>query len=247
MAEHVSKQLTAALDPPAGLLFSENMLESVLDAIVSFAHETVPKTAGAGITLVRYGKNVSAAYSDELVKAADIMQYELDQGPCLAASRHKRSYRIDSMRDDDRWPLWSCAAAAVGMNSSLSVPLIVRGESLGAIKVYSMTPAAYDERDERILSMLANQAAAILANVGSFMTDRQLSEQLRDALEVRQVIGEAVGMLMEREGIDEETAFAVLRRASQKRNLNVRELAREVLATRRLDGAEPRAADAQSN
>lgn len=53
--------------------------------------------------------------------------------------------------------------------------------------------------------------------------------QLRGALETRTVIGQAVGLVMSRQGCDSQTAFDLLARASQHRNIKVRELAREIV------------------
>ncbi len=61
------------------------------------------------------------------------------------------------------------------------------------------------------------------------MSAHELGDQLSDALKSRRMIGEAMGMLMEREGIDQEAAFGMLRRASQSHNHKLREIAREIV------------------
>jgi AmiR/NasT family two-component response regulator len=55
--------------------------------------------------------------------------------------------------------------------------------------------------------------------------------QLRRALDSRDVIGQAKGILMHRRGISAEQAFDLLRRSSQDLNVKLAELAR-LLATR---------------
>jgi AmiR/NasT family two-component response regulator len=57
---------------------------------------------------------------------------------------------------------------------------------------------------------------------------------LRRALESRDVIGQAKGILMERRGIDEDEAFDVLRTASQALNVKLARVA-ETLASRRAE------------
>jgi AmiR/NasT family two-component response regulator len=47
----------------------------------------------------------------------------------------------------------------------------------------------------------------------------------------RAVIDHAVGILMAQQRCDEDTAFDILRRASQNRNIKLRELATEIVAT----------------
>lgn len=49
----------------------------------------------------------------------------------------------------------------------------------------------------------------------------------------RDIIGQAKGILMEREGIDDEAAFAMLRQASQTQNIKLREIAAAIVETTR--------------
>ena len=64
----------------------------------------------------------------------------------------------------------------------------------------------------------------------------ELETHLMEALESRTVIGEAVGIMMERYGLDADTALGALKRVSQQRNVKVRDLAAELVATGRVDG-----------
>ncbi len=127
--ESAPSQLSDLFARLSGLLFSEETVQSALDLTASLAHEALPGTAGAGVTLIRDGKKLTAAYSDEVVKIADSLQYDLDEGPCLSAWKDNQPYRIDSMEREERWPRWAPAARGLGMRSAISVPLVVRGTS----------------------------------------------------------------------------------------------------------------------
>ena len=54
--------------------------------------------------------------------------------------------------------------------------------------------------------------------------------ELRQALETRTVIGQAVGMLMERYKVSADAAFSVLTRVSRQTNVKVREVAAAMTA-----------------
>ncbi len=238
MAQSDRLDLTEIMTRLAGLLFSEETLHSALDLATRLARDALPQTAGAGVTLVRGGTKYTAAHTDQIVERADALQYELDEGPCLSAWRDNTIVRIDDMARDERWPRWTPAAASMGLNSTLSAPLRVRDEATGAVKVYSTDVAAYDGAHESILQMLADQAAVVLANVQGYVEAQELSEQLKEALRSRDVIGQAKGILMERERIDDEAAFAMLRQASQARNIKLREIARAIVETTRGQAAD---------
>lgn len=233
MAQSDRLDLTEVMTRLAGLLFSEETLQSALDLTAQLSRDVLPQTAGAGVTLIREGRKYTAAYTEEVVERADALQYDLDEGPCISAWRENDVVRIDDTALEDRWPRWTPAAASMGLRSSLSAPLRVRGEATGAIKVYSQDVGSYDAAHEPVLQMLADQAAVVLANVKGYVEAEQVSEQLKDALRSRDVIGQAKGILMEREGIDDEAAFAMLRRTSQLNNVKLRDVAAAVVDTTR--------------
>lgn len=215
----------------SGLLFSEETLQSALDLTVTLAHEVLPGTAGAGVTLIKEARRLTAAYSDEVTKVADMLQYDLDEGPCLSAWREGRPVRIDYMPEEQRWPRWAPAASALGMRSSISVPITVRDNvPMGAIKAYSRYRSAYDDHDIKVLSMFAGQAAIVLANVQSYEDAQQLSDRLKGALRSRQLIAQAMGIVMQKEGLDEEGAFATLRKLAAGKHKTLQQVAGELVA-----------------
>lgn len=61
--------------------------------------------------------------------------------------------------------------------------------------------------------------------------DEQRSANLHGALRTRELIGQAQGILIERERITGEQAFDMLRRASQNLNVKVRDVARALVET----------------
>jgi AmiR/NasT family two-component response regulator len=61
-----------------------------------------------------------------------------------------------------------------------------------------------------------------------------LDEQTEAALRTRMLIGQAAGILMQREGLDSDGAFARLVDTSQRSNTKLREVARRIVE--HLDG-----------
>jgi GAF domain-containing protein len=220
----------------SGVLLSEETVSSALRLVTSVALETSTETAGAGITLVdQTGRRTSAAATDEHVEHADRLQYELDEGPCLTAWAQRQVIRVDDVRNEARWPRWCAEASRLRVRSALSAPLVAGDQALGAMKVYAAAPDIYGPREEHLLSLLAAQASVLIANVQSRENAHRLSEGLRAALHSRDLIGQAKGMLMQREGVDEGTAFAMLTAASRQQNRKLTEVARALVdtATRR--------------
>lgn len=170
------------------------------------------------------GHRTSTASSDSIVEQADTLQYELDEGPCLSAWSQRAPVRVDDL-PDSRWPEWSAAVSPLLIRSTLSAPLVAGDTAFGAMKVYSEQPHVFGEREERLLTLFAAQAAIPLANMQSLEKAQQLSAGLREALNSRQVIGQAMGIVMAPGGIDETAAFAQLVALSQQQNKKLRDVA----------------------
>ena len=221
--------LSAALNQMAGLVLSRETVHTAMELVTSLAATATAGTVGAGVTLVdEHGKRSRAA-SNQAVERADALQYELDEGPCLAAWQTRELVRIDDTTTDARWPRWNQAAGSLGVRSVLSAPLIVAGESIGAMKVYCERPLNYGPHDEQIMRLLAGQAAILLANSQSLREARRLSRQLSDALTSRDSIAQATGVLLAQGATSLQEAFAELATAARRARRPVEDVARALL------------------
>jgi GAF domain-containing protein len=222
----LADELSVVFARMSGLLLSEETVSTAVGLVTALARDSIPGALGAGVTLVdeRGGKTSSGA-SDPLVERADSLQYELDEGPCLAAWAQRALVRLDDVGSDGRWPRWCRAVEPLGLRAALSAPLVAGDRSLGAIKVYARQPGAFDRHAEHLLVMFAAQAAILLANVQSVESARRLSDGLKDALRSRDLIATAKGILMAREGIAEEPALAVLVASAQREHKTLRDAA----------------------
>lgn len=225
----LSAELDAVLAQMGAVVLAAETVETTIGLVTALATATIPGTTGAGVTLVDGRGRRTLAASDPLVERADALQYQFDAGPCLTAWRDQVTVRVDDLAGETRWSEWSAEAANLGIRALLSVPLVAAGTSVGAIKVYSMQLEAYDGRAEHLLELFARQAAILLVNTQTLDDARQLSGQLRDALSDRDVIGQAKGVLIARGAADERAAFATLVAASQRSNVKVHQVARELM------------------
>lgn len=222
----LAEELAGVFVQMSGLLLSQETVETALHTIATLAVTTVPGAAAAGLTLVDVrGRKTTAGASDEVTERADSLQYELDEGPCLTAWADRILVRVDDVAHDERWPRWAGAVRPLGVNSALSVPLVAGDRTLGAIKVYGEQPGVFDAHAEQVMTLFAAQAAVLVANVQTVENARRLSDQLKAALHSRDVISTAKGVLVAREGVDEETAFARLVAMSQRDGRKLRDVA----------------------
>lgn len=108
---------------------------------------------------------------------------------------------------------------------------------LGALNLYSDAPHAFGLSDRAKAVILATHCSTAL-DVSQTRADvAQTSDNdLQAALASRGIIGQAQGILMERERITSERAFDILRHASQDLNVKLREIAQRVVDS----GEDPR-------
>ncbi|MFE9751200.1 GAF and ANTAR domain-containing protein [Saccharothrix saharensis] len=214
----------------SGLLLSAEAVNTALLLITSTAREVFPDAVGAGITLAdRDGRRVTAAATDDVVARADALQYDLGEGPCLTAWKQRAVVRMDDVDREDRWPRWVGAVRGTGLCSALSTPVVAGAETLGAMKVYAAEPGVYGEREERLLENFATQAAVLLANTRTAEDARHVSDRLKDALQGREVIALAKGIIIARDGADERAAFLTLTDLAQHRGTSLREAAEDLV------------------
>lgn len=210
------------------LLLEEVRLETTLLGIGKLATSVIPACDEAGVTLESQ-RNVTVRVSTgDTAERVDAHQYEIEEGPCLAAAESDGSVLIKDMASDDRWPRFTSFAATQGVKSSYSIPMTLNGEMIGVLNLYS-TDDAFGPSDEQIGIRFAEQAAMAVRHAATFTKTREMIDHLYRALETRDVIGAAVGILMHRDGSPMDVAFMRLKEVSQRENLKVREVAEQII------------------
>ncbi|MDQ6728296.1 MAG: GAF and ANTAR domain-containing protein [Actinomycetota bacterium] len=210
-------------------LFAPGTVQGTLQRIVDLAVGAVEGCDAAGIFMVEDGRVVTTAYSDPLVVALDIMQFDAGQGPCLDAVSEGATFYAEDLSDDSRWPDFGRAAVGAGIRSLVAFPLSARRPS--ALNLYARYPAAYGALDRAKGLIFATLGGIALGTAEERATEDERLGNLRDALQTRELIGQAQGILMERERITADQAFDVLRRASQHLNRKLRDVAENVVTT----------------
>ena len=221
--QQVPGDLASMLSDVAQSLQQEPDLQETLQGVVDAAVDAIPGAQHVSVSSVVKRREVhTRAATDDLPNAVDRAQYETGQGPCLDTLYEQRTARIPNMAAEERWPAFTARAQELGVGSMLSVQLFVRGADLGALNAFSGEVEAFGEETEHVALLFASHAAVAMANA-------QEREQLQSAIEFRDLIGQAKGILMERFKITGEQAFQVLTRVSQHSNRKLRQVATELV------------------
>ena len=226
-AQAFKPHVVPALTGLAGILFRDHGPDSLLQAVAHLAVDAGPPgTAGAWLQVEDPPGHLPG--TDAVALVAVGAELDLGEGPCLSAWKEGTPTRLDSVHMTDgrsTWPRWTQTVASRGLGSTLAVPLVAGDEAVGAVGLHAPRSLAFDEQDAAGLQMFGMLAGALIVNFQTFLRARRLGDQLTEALGTRDLIGTAKGILMEREAIDEDAAFALLRAASQRSNRKLREIA----------------------
>lgn len=197
--------------------------------LVDLAARVIPHARICGVTLLRPARAPeTTAASDPLVYAADALQYQLREGPCLDAAEGDGAVVSDDLQHEDRWPLFGPRCAEeVGVRSMLGVQVVLPGAERAALNFYATDVGAFDDLDIGVASILAPFAAMTLSHALRAEETASLSAALGSSRQ----IGTAIGILMVRYGVPSADAFALLRTASQHLNRKLRDIADEVTWT----------------
>jgi GAF domain-containing protein len=212
-------EIAEAMTAVAASLQAPMELEETLAVITRVAAETIPGIVEASISVTtKEGRIETLAPTGPRVIRADHLQYELGEGPCLHAALEEPVVAVNDLANDPRWPDFGPKAAALGFGSQVAFQFRATPHVRGALNLYALEPNSIDQDSIHLGGMFAGQIAVAM---GWARQDQTLTE----ALATRNVIGQAVGIVMERYQLDSDRAFSFLTRLSQTSNTKLNAIA----------------------
>jgi transcriptional regulator with GAF, ATPase, and Fis domain len=222
--------LTVNFSETAQILFSAGSVVDTLSSVVDLAVATIEGCDFAGLFLIEDGLVSTPVHTDPIVVEIDALQHLTGQGPCLDAITEQIIFYAEDLSIDERWSHFGPQATSAGIRSVLALPLADEARR-GAINLYARYPSAFGVVDRGKAAILASLATLALSAAHLHENEERRAENLHTALRTRELIGQAEGILMQRERITANEAFDILRRASQHLNRKLREVAQDVVDT----------------
>ena len=206
-------------------------LVATLEGVAAAGCALLDACDAASITIIQRGRPLTVAATDDLAAQLDQAQYDIDAGPCVDAARNEELIVVPRVVEERRWPLFAEAAQRSGVGSALSVPLLSPApDTFGGFNCYARVDDAFDEHDVRIVQGFAGRAGVVVSNAVSFWSAYDEAANLAKAMEHRAVIEQAKGILMGQQRCSADEAFDLLRRASQRENRKLRDIALDLVA-----------------
>ena len=210
----LSRRLRSALTPAD--------LDETLAKITAAAVDVLPDVRYSSITIKHAdGRLETAAPTHDFLIELDAAQYELREGPCYDAATDTVHVASPHLVEDARWPRYAPVAVAAGVQAQAGIRLFDSEESNGALNLYAEKAGAFD--DLTSLGEFFSHQAALAIDYA-----REI-DQLKQAVATRQLIGQAVGLVMHQYELDDAHAFAFLTRLSSTSNTKLKTVAEQVV------------------
>jgi ANTAR domain/GAF domain len=218
-------------------LLDAQTVEDVLEQVVEATFGVAPQVDVASVTLRSPdGTFHTPIATHRVAQLLDECQYELGEGPCVTAALNSGPAFAawpDSSEADSPWPGFTRTARELGVEAVLSLSLLPTPEPprlSGALNLYSHQPDGLNTVDRDVIMLLATHASLALASTEAVTTARLREAQLHQAIDSRDVIGQAKGILMGRRNVSAEEAFDILRASSQHLNIKLAQVAKILAA-----------------
>ncbi|MFG1911484.1 GAF and ANTAR domain-containing protein [Kribbella sp. NPDC048928] len=203
-------------------------VQETVEAVAQFALQAV-SCKYASVTLF------ANTFEPEFVALTDLKLTQLRQreiedreGPLTETVERAEVVLIPDTSAERRWSdQWREDMVAAGILSAMHLPLAVEGRTQAVLSVYGERPHSFSADDLAIAHILARHATVAIGTA-------RRGENLTQAVDARKLVGQAMGILMERFDLDPDQAFNVLRRYSQTNNRKLRDVAQDLIDTRHL-------------
>jgi len=232
----MARDFAAAIADLAMMMQTGDAELDMMEIIVQGAVDIVPGAQSAAIGILDGDAQVkSIAGCGRLSAEALALQNRLGEGPSRHVMLEGGQIRIGELSADDRWPRFAAQAGLLGIGSMICTPLLFGSREYGSLTLSSAQPHGLSQEAEPLATAFAIHAAIALR-------DGEQRRNLRTAIDTRDVIGQAKGILMERLRLTPEAAFAVLVATSQQTNQKLHSVAEQLSLTGELAVTDPRAA-----
>lgn len=226
MEDAFRHQMWVRLEP---VLRRSTSIDSYLQAATDMTSDVVEVVGSYSLSASLYGHLITVATSDRAAWEADQVEFDTADGPCVEALRDGDVHGVIDLASERRWPAWTAVASLLGFASAAGIPGEIEPGHRLALNMYAPAPRAFDDETLRRATLFTEEVARTIPGaVRLFETDERAT-QLEQALVSRSTIDQALGVLMAQNKCTSDEAFGILRRASQNRNVKLRDVAAMII------------------
>jgi GAF domain-containing protein len=224
-------ETSEAVSDLASFWDGEGDLLEQLKELAGRVREIVPDCVGISVASSEHGVTFTLVATETEIAALDAVQY-LDGGPCATGLEREEVLEMsgNDAFSEEGWRLFASATSASGIESTLTLPILVDGEVTGTVNLYGAYPHTFDAHHESIAAVFDAWAPYAVANADLGFSTRELAERAPGVLHEELRMDVAVGILASIHEIDTATARERLREAAEQAGVSEADVARQVIA-----------------
>jgi transcriptional regulator with GAF, ATPase, and Fis domain len=157
----------------------------------------------------------------------DLFQIQNDQGPCLECSNSGKAVADSELTSNGPWPEFSKRAREEGFVAVYALPLISKDLTIGALNLFATQKLTSAKL--AVAQALADAATLSLMQVDPKQDLQIVIRQVHLAVETRNTLEQAKGMISQRFDIDAESAFIKIRDIAYETNQSLVSLATSIV------------------
>jgi PAS domain S-box-containing protein len=231
----VLREVEAAADdaPPGKAAIPD--WDSLAEALHEIIAAAIPLLRADGVGLMLTDQDGALRWvtaTNEAEQAFERAERDLGEGPCIDAFNAGQVIWTSDLRADPRWPRLGPAARTNQIRGVLSAPVVLDDQPIGTCNALTTTTRGWTETDAGAVRAFAIMLGRLIGSITDARHKTELTAQLQFALTSRVLVEQAKGVLMEREGIDAQHAFELLRRRARSSERKLADVARELIARR---------------
>jgi hypothetical protein len=201
-------------------------LDATVAAVAASAVKILPGVTAAGVARIsRDGVQTCVTATNPQVLQLMQAEHQVGRGPLLQVLDPAKPAKvlIDAADGDPRWARYANEAVTVGIAAVMAVRL---DDGAGAADqaLLLVTDSGFDPSVVEVVEVFAAHAAVAAAQA-------RVHAELAGALQTRDVIGQAKGILMHRHQVTSDQAFKLLIKTSQNTNIALRQVAEQIATT----------------
>jgi hypothetical protein len=204
-------------------------IDGYLQAAADLTADVIEVVGSYSLSVTLYGKPMTVGSSDRAAWEADQVEFDTENGPCVEALRAGAVSGPIDLATEQRWPAWTAVATLLGFASAAGIPAEISPGQRIALNLYAPAPQAFDEEVLHRATLFAQEVARTLPSAVRLFEADERASHLEQALASRSTIDQAIGVLMSQNRCTPDVAFGILRRASQNRNIKLRDVAAAII------------------
>jgi len=211
-------------------MYGDTEVAAELVRIGRQVHEVVPATVGVSLSVPADRFTFTLVADGDLASQLDAAQY-LDDGPCVEAQTTGEVLETNrtSLLDEGRWLLFARASAALGVGSSLSLPVLDEGQVVAGVNLYASTEDAFAGHHEELAAICRAWAPGAVTNADLAFSTRLEAVATPARMREQTLVDQAVGILAESQHLHTSAAADRLREAAALAGISQSQAAQTVI------------------